>query len=116
MLNADDMLKILSKEDTLKDYQHDDYDFSELTLPMSKDRGFLLPATSSWLTSPFLVGRSARYGCVITPHRAEHIAPYAVCLVLLPPTYSVELQILIAPSKSLWVWNPHLHTYFLSFA
>ena len=47
-------------------------------------------------------------GYAITHHRAEHIVPYAVCLILLSPTYSVELQMFIAPSRSLWIWNPHL--------
>ena len=33
-----------------------------------------------------------------------HIVLYAVCLL---PTNSVELQIFIAPKRSLWIWNPH---------
>ncbi len=60
----------------------------KLTLPMPEGRGFLLPATRQWLTSPFLAGRSARYGYAISHHRAEHIVPYAVCLL---PAYSVLL-------------------------
>lgn len=61
----------------------------KLTLPMSKARVFLPPATyKQWLTSKLLLGRSARCGCAITHRRAEHIVPYAVHLILLSPTYS----------------------------
>lgn len=72
-------------------------DWSALTLPKPKGRGFLLPVTISWLTSPFLVGRSTRYGCAITHHRAEHIAPYADMLlphisVLLDDEYFTHLS------------------------
>lgn len=44
-----------------------------LTLPMSEDRGILATRQVYWLTSPFLVGRSASYGYAITHPRAEHI-------------------------------------------
>ena len=79
-----------------------------LTLHTTEVVGFLLPATTSWLTSPFPVGRSARYGYAITHRRAEHLVPYAVCLISLSPAYSVELQMFMAPSRSLCMWNPHL--------
>ena len=81
-----------------------------LTLPIAKARGFLLPDKPKALqicrvffnlVSPFLVDHSARYRYAITHRRAEHIAPYAVRLILLSPTYSVELHIFIAPTKSL---------------
>ena len=75
-----------------------------LTLPCLK-------AGDSWwlpkvyrLTSSFLIGRTPSYGYAISPRRAEHIVLYAVCL---SPTNSVELQIFIAPKRSLWIWNPH---------
>ena len=74
---------------------------STLTLPMPKGRRFLLPAAQQQLASVFLPGRSAGYGCAITRRRAEPIVPYAVCLIFLSPTYSVEPQMFIAPSTSL---------------
>ena len=71
---------------------------------MSKGRGFLVAAEKYRLTSSFLIGRTPSYGYAISPRRAEHIVLYAVCL---SPTNSVELQIFIAPKRSLWIWNPH---------
>ena len=81
--------------------------------PTTKVVGFLLPATTKWLAITFLLGRSARCGYAITRRRAERIAPYAVCLL---PTYSVELQMFRAPTKSLCARNPHLQVYALSSA
>lgn len=66
----------------------------DLAFPIPKGRGLLLPPTTQWLDSPFLVGRSASLGCVISPRRAGHIVLYAVYLL---PTNLVELHMFIVP-------------------
>ena len=64
---------------------------------MPKGRGFQLPAEVYRLTSTFLLGCSASYGCAITHPKAEHIAPWADMLlphisVLLDDEYFTHLS------------------------
>ena len=50
-----------------------EYGILVVDTPHDQSRGILATRQAYWLTSPFLVGRSASYGCAITPPRAEHI-------------------------------------------